>query len=105
MLDRVGFCVGDYERSTAFYLNAPAPLGVRLLMEPTGRAAGFDEDARGFFGSGCARRRCEAACMARSLPMSVRRWMRATPRVWRRAGATAARPVCGRPITRVTTAP
>src|SRR5271155_1420331 len=64
MLDRVGFCVGDYERSTAFYLNAPAPLGVRLLMEPTGRAAGFDEDARCFFGSGCARRGCEAACLA-----------------------------------------
>ena len=41
MLDHVGFAVNDYARSKAFYEQALAPLGLTLLMEPVGQAAGF----------------------------------------------------------------
>jgi catechol 2,3-dioxygenase-like lactoylglutathione lyase family enzyme len=40
-LDHVGFTVADYQRSKAFYEKAFAPLGVKLLMEFSGAAAGF----------------------------------------------------------------
>ena len=43
-LDHVGFAVGDYERSKAFYGQALAPLGYVLLMEFSGAAAGFGKD-------------------------------------------------------------
>ncbi len=33
MLDHVGIAVADYPRSKAFYEQALAPLGMRLLME------------------------------------------------------------------------
>jgi catechol 2,3-dioxygenase-like lactoylglutathione lyase family enzyme len=49
MLDHAGFGVSDYERSKAFYVKALAPLGVSLLMEPMGKAAGFGEHGRPFF--------------------------------------------------------
>ena len=49
MLDHVGFTVTDYERSKAFYAKALAPLGLTLLMEPSGRAAGFGEGGKPFF--------------------------------------------------------
>ena len=39
-LDHVGFAVADYERSKAFYEKALAPLGMTLLMEFSGAAAG-----------------------------------------------------------------
>ena len=39
-LDHVGFAVADYERSKAFYERALAPLGITLLMEFSGAAAG-----------------------------------------------------------------
>src|SRR5947207_14415163 len=41
VVDHVGFAVADYERSKAFYERALAPLGVTLLMEFAGAAAGF----------------------------------------------------------------
>jgi catechol 2,3-dioxygenase-like lactoylglutathione lyase family enzyme len=40
-VDHVGFAVADYERSKAFYQKALAPLGITLLMEFSGAAAGF----------------------------------------------------------------
>ena len=49
MLDHVGFAVSDYERSKAFYARALAPLGVSLLWEPAGEAAGFGRDGKRFF--------------------------------------------------------
>jgi catechol 2,3-dioxygenase-like lactoylglutathione lyase family enzyme len=49
VLDHVGFTVSDYGRSKAFYEQALAPLGISLLMEPAGAAAGFGEDGKPFF--------------------------------------------------------
>ena len=49
MLDHVGFTVGDYERSRAFYEKALAPLGLTLLMEPVPGVAGFGEGQKPFF--------------------------------------------------------
>jgi catechol 2,3-dioxygenase-like lactoylglutathione lyase family enzyme len=43
-LDHVGFAVADYPRSKAFYEKALAPLGMKLLMEFSGAAAGFGSD-------------------------------------------------------------
>jgi catechol 2,3-dioxygenase-like lactoylglutathione lyase family enzyme len=49
MLDHVGFTVRDYARSKAFYLEALSPLGITLLTEPVGEAAGFGEDGKPYF--------------------------------------------------------
>ena len=49
MLDHVGFGVSDYERSKAFYVKALAPLGIELIKEPSGRAAGLGRDGKPFF--------------------------------------------------------
>jgi catechol 2,3-dioxygenase-like lactoylglutathione lyase family enzyme len=49
MLDHAGFAVSDYDASKAFYERALAPLGITLLMEPSGKAAGFGRDGRPFF--------------------------------------------------------
>jgi catechol 2,3-dioxygenase-like lactoylglutathione lyase family enzyme len=49
MLDHVGFAVSDYGRSKAFYERALAPLGLTLLKEPVGEAAGFGEGGKPFF--------------------------------------------------------
>ena len=46
-LDHVGFAVSDYTRSKAFYERALAPLGLTLLMEFSGAAAGFGRDDGG----------------------------------------------------------
>ena len=50
-LDHVGLAVADYGRSKAFYERALAPLGMSLLLEFSGAAAGFgrDGDARPSF--------------------------------------------------------
>ena len=40
-LDHVGIAVADYQRSKAFYEQALAPLGMRLLMEFSEAAAGY----------------------------------------------------------------
>src|SRR5436305_2182238 len=40
-LDHVGFAVADYQRTKVFYERALAPLGMTLLMEFSGAAAGF----------------------------------------------------------------
>ena len=49
MLDHVGFGVSDYARSKAFYEQALAPLGITLVLEPMGAAAGFGRDRKPFF--------------------------------------------------------
>ena len=49
MLDHVGFAVSDYARSKAFYEKALARLGLTLLLEPMGEAAGFGRDGKPFF--------------------------------------------------------
>jgi len=46
-LDHVGFAVADYARSKAFYEKALAPLGIALLTEFSGAAAGFGKDDGG----------------------------------------------------------
>ena len=49
MLDHVGFGVTDYQRSKAFYEAALAPLGITLVMEWQGAAAGFGEGRKPYF--------------------------------------------------------
>ncbi len=49
MLDHVGFGVSDYQRSKAFYEAALAPLGITLVLEPMGAAAGFGEGRKPYF--------------------------------------------------------
>jgi catechol 2,3-dioxygenase-like lactoylglutathione lyase family enzyme len=49
MIDHVGIGVRDYAASKAFYEQALAPLGMSLLMEPVGRAAGFGEPGKPVF--------------------------------------------------------
>ena len=49
VVDHVGFAVADYGESKEFYEKALAPLGVRLLMEFGGAAAGFGKDGRPSF--------------------------------------------------------
>ena len=49
MLDHVGFAVSDYARSKGFYERALAPLGLTVLLEPVGEAAGFGRDGKPFF--------------------------------------------------------
>ena len=49
MLDHVGFAVRDYDRCRTFYEKALAPLGLRILREPQGEAAGFGQDGKPFF--------------------------------------------------------
>ena len=49
MIDHAGFGVSDYARSKAFYERALAPLGITLVMEVMGRAAGFGEGRKPFF--------------------------------------------------------
>jgi catechol 2,3-dioxygenase-like lactoylglutathione lyase family enzyme len=49
VVDHVGFAVADYERSKMFYERALAPLGVALLMEFAGEAAGFGRSGRPSF--------------------------------------------------------
>ena len=43
-LDHVGIDVSDYGASKAFYEQALAPLGMRLLMEPVDEVGGFGDD-------------------------------------------------------------
>jgi catechol 2,3-dioxygenase-like lactoylglutathione lyase family enzyme len=43
-LDHVGFAVVDYARSKAFYEEALAPLGMKLVTEFSGAAAAFGKD-------------------------------------------------------------
>jgi catechol 2,3-dioxygenase-like lactoylglutathione lyase family enzyme len=42
ILDHIGFAVSDLARSRAFYEEALAPLGVRVLMEVTAEQTGGD---------------------------------------------------------------
>ena len=49
MLDHVGFAVSDYSRRKRFYEESLAPLGLRLITEPSGQAAGFGVGTRASF--------------------------------------------------------
>ena len=49
MLDHIGFAVSDYDVSKAFYERALAPLGLDLIKEPMGLAAGFGKDGHPSF--------------------------------------------------------
>jgi catechol 2,3-dioxygenase-like lactoylglutathione lyase family enzyme len=49
MVDHVGFAVSDYGRSKAFYEKALAPLGMTLITEPAGAAAGFGRSGKPIF--------------------------------------------------------
>ncbi|MBV8987706.1 MAG: VOC family protein [Solirubrobacterales bacterium] len=49
MLDHVGFAVRDYDRSKSFYEKALAPLGLTLVLEPLGEAAGFGKSGKPSF--------------------------------------------------------
>lgn len=40
ILDHVGFAVSDFEKSKAFYAQALAPLGIKVLMEVTPEMTG-----------------------------------------------------------------
>jgi catechol 2,3-dioxygenase-like lactoylglutathione lyase family enzyme len=43
-LDHIGLDVSDYEASKAFYEQALAPLGMKLMMEPAPIVGGFGDD-------------------------------------------------------------
>jgi catechol 2,3-dioxygenase-like lactoylglutathione lyase family enzyme len=43
-IDHIGLDVPDYERSKAFYQQALAPLGLRMIMEPVAEVGGFGDD-------------------------------------------------------------
>jgi catechol 2,3-dioxygenase-like lactoylglutathione lyase family enzyme len=49
VLDHAGFAVSDYRSSKAFYEKALGPLGITLIAEPSGQAAGFGTDELAFF--------------------------------------------------------
>jgi catechol 2,3-dioxygenase-like lactoylglutathione lyase family enzyme len=49
VLDHMGLAVRDYDRSKAFYERALAPLGLGLVKEPMGEAAGFGRDGKASF--------------------------------------------------------
>ena len=49
MLDHVGVNVTDYERSKAFYEAALAPLGLELVREHSGAAAGLGRGGKPCF--------------------------------------------------------
>lgn len=49
MLDHIGFAVIDYARSKAFYEHVLATLGLTLIMEPAGQAAGFGTAGKPWF--------------------------------------------------------
>ena len=49
MIDHVGFAVRDYEVSKDFYARALPPLGLTLVIEVDGGAAGFGKDAKPSF--------------------------------------------------------
>jgi catechol 2,3-dioxygenase-like lactoylglutathione lyase family enzyme len=49
VLDHVLFAVRDYDRSKAFYEQVLAPLGLSLIKEPMGAAAGFGKAGRASF--------------------------------------------------------
>jgi catechol 2,3-dioxygenase-like lactoylglutathione lyase family enzyme len=49
MIDHAGIGASDYARSKAFYEQALAPLGITLVMEPMGAAAGFGVGRKPFF--------------------------------------------------------
>ncbi len=49
VVDHVGFAVADYQRSRAFYEKALSPLGLTLIKEFSGAAAGFGRSGKPSF--------------------------------------------------------
>ena len=114
-LDHIGLDVSDYDRSKAFYEQALAPLGMKLMMEPVptwgirrrvpllldrpARTRAGQRRARGVHGRGPRDRRClprrrarsrrdrqRRAGRARDLPPALLRRVRARPRRQQRRG-------------------
>jgi hypothetical protein len=59
VIDHMGLCIGDYEKSKAFYRAGLKPLGYELLMEviEAGPHAGFGVGGKPDFGSAKVRGR------------------------------------------------
>jgi catechol 2,3-dioxygenase-like lactoylglutathione lyase family enzyme len=55
ILDHIGIAVTDLAKSTEFYKQALAPLGITLVMEVPAIAAGFGKDKKPDFWIGDAR--------------------------------------------------
>ncbi len=94
MFDHVGLNVRDFEASRAFYEQALAPLGWRVVLEFAGpEVAGFGPDGRGRV-SGSTQREPydDAARTSRSRPTTVRRSTPSTPRRSPPAARTTAPP-------------
>jgi hypothetical protein len=104
MLDHAGSAVSDYESSKSFYEKALAPLGITLVAEPSGQAAGFGTDELAFFWIEAqgqpARGRLHVAFVLTTEKASIS----STPRRSKQAQPTTARPGSARSITRTTTA-
>jgi catechol 2,3-dioxygenase-like lactoylglutathione lyase family enzyme len=49
VIDHVGFAASNYARSKAFYEKVLAPLGMTLIIEPVGAAAGFGKSGKPTF--------------------------------------------------------
>src|SRR5436309_8981427 len=95
MLDHVGFAVADYKRSKAFYEKALAPLGLTLLMEFSGAAAGFgrDDGGRPSFFIEAHGEPLRGRLHTRCGPRAERKWTRSTPQPSRQVELTTAHPV------------
>ena len=74
MIDHVGFSVSDYARAKAFYENALAPLGYRLVMELTAQETG--QPAAGFGSGGRIANLDHAAKSGNRIRILLRRGLR-----------------------------
>jgi hypothetical protein len=104
VVDHVGFAVADYQRSKAFYEKSLAPLGLTLLMEFSGAAAGFGRSGRPSFFI-----EAHGEPVRGRLHVALRADTRAQVDAFHaaaieEAGPTMVRPASGRPITPTITA-
>jgi len=109
MLDHIGFPVADFARSKAFYTQALAPLGYRLVMEVNLSDDGEDgyagfglERAQFWIGTGS---RCNRGCTWRSWPKIAARCALFTRQRLPPAVSITARRACDRIIMRIITVP
>ena len=85
MLDHMGFAVKDYDRSKTFYEQALIPLGLSVLKDFPGAAAGFGKDGH------AASRMSWIPTATTSRPCATH------PAVSHRDRGTAGRPRCDQP--------
>ena len=100
----VGRAVSDYARSKGFYERALAPLGLTVLLEPVGEAAGFGRDGKPFFWIE-ARGQTVVGRLHVAFAVDDRETvlMPSMPLRSKRAGQTTGRRECARSITPTTT--